>query len=107
MSLHAFHFIVISVPFISVHLTSLLLVRGLPPFQRFPHEPLWLTPGLDSPPCVIWREIFGTGLRCGLGVWVGGIRWVRGLPGLIQLLGFDGHGFRWLRLVAYFFLHFF
>ena len=24
-----------------------IVVRGLPPFQRFPHEPLWLTPVLD------------------------------------------------------------
>ena len=32
-----------------VHFALLLLVRGLPPFQRFPHEPLWLTPGLDPP----------------------------------------------------------
>src|SRR3954470_10311490 len=42
-----------------------VVVRGLPPFQRFPHEPLWLTPDLD-PLSSIRRCILGTGLRCAL-----------------------------------------
>src|SRR5438270_10745798 len=48
---------------LSVHFALLLLSGALPPFQRFPHEPLWLTPGLDSPLVSIRRCIVGTRLR--------------------------------------------
>src|SRR3954469_3603556 len=48
-----------------VHFALLLLSGALPPFQRFPHEPLWLTPGLD-PLVSIRRCILGTRLRCAL-----------------------------------------
>src|SRR5436189_6360936 len=63
--LHAFFPVDITCSTSFVHLATLLLVRGLPPFQRFPHEPLWLTPGL-VPLWSIRRYILGTGLRCAL-----------------------------------------
>src|SRR5436190_18901981 len=45
----SFSLSILLVVLLLVHFALILLSGALPPFQRFPHEPLWLTPGLDPP----------------------------------------------------------
>src|SRR3954462_14949548 len=80
-----------------------IVVRGLPPFQRFPHEPLWLTPGLDHPLVSIRRCILGTGLRCALEFRVVEFSRVSDPLRRIRYLRSDVNGSRCPRYVTYLF----